>query len=546
MMNNNIILDQRYNSFGLSDLRNAISNDIEEIMNNFKGNRGQIAVLKHLPRIGKTYGLLNYLNNTPNICALYASDVIEQIDQISSNFSKVRVIKGAAKVCPLFKDDESLNYLFSSKFKRNIACVLCPQFKGCIYWEQFNYPEKDVILAVAKESLPNQRIHSSFDFIVFDEDMTKSRVIEPYFPKNIPADFLNSLQYGEMVLDLYLELEYLIDEKEVIDEDGLRYFKGESTLLGSNKVLKVTLKEYDQMNSTEKKNFNNVLPFISNLHLSYEWVERCYKIGEYRNRLFTPYIHSAFDLLKEYGCNLIIANATFDEDIFNLLRGQYKTVLPEISSISGFPIENKGSSFFNYNMLGRSCSRTGLDNYGEEIFSIVESISNFCRNNEVKSGLITFPEYEDDFIDSFDVVDHFVAHRGKNDFDDVGLLVILGTYNIPRQAILAHNYAISGEYLNKKQIEEWENDYINGCRVSVPKYAPYRKTKMYKLHEEHLQAILRSGAHTKSGKAVVNFGYAPMDVKDIFTYKTFNSKRQLINGYLTRMSSKKRRKNKKR
>ena len=56
----------------------------------------------------------------------------------------------------------------------------------------------------------------------------------------------------------------------------------------------------------------------------------------------------------------------------------------------------------------------------------------------------------------------------------------------------------------------------------------FNRIKLYKLNEEHQQAIFRSGAHVHSRKLVVSFGYVPEGVENILTYHTFSNRNQLI------------------
>ncbi len=528
----------------LSDFQLSASNDIKSVIKDIEGLNSQIVVLKHLPRSGKTYTLLEYLNNS-NSFSLYVSDVHEQMEQLTTNFDKMWVIKGASKMCPLLKEDHApfwvkkyFGHGNNGKLKRNIPCILCDQ-KDCEYNKQFDFPEANATVTIAKESLVNPRIVSAYDHIIIDEKMDKANLIQPYCP-TFKEDALLSFDYALEIYEVYEEIKNLIDNKSIIEErEYLEKLKTDAKFISSKKVLGKTIYEIRDLDNNEL--VKDVVPFLANLGSTINWMEKCYDINEYRDRFHVPYIHYAFDMLREYGSNLIFANATFDEGIYNLLKNQYKYDLPEIRTIMDKPIENKNSYLLHYNNLGRSCSRSGLKGSAEgsigyfpQIFKMIESIHRFCQKRGLRSGIITFSEYEDCFSD-FNVVDHFVAHRGKNDFDEVDVLVILGTFNIPRLALLDKHYAISGEYLDKKYLENdyWKTKDINGCKIAISKHKGLMNTKLFLLYDEHLQAILRSGAHINDKKVVIVFGYVPDGTEKMFSYKKFDSTKQLINGYLT-------------
>lgn len=548
----NTIFNPVYTFFGASEYQLKVSNDIKNTIKDLESKEGQIVVLKYLPRLGKTYTLLDYLNNSENTFSLYVSDVHEQMGQMAQNFEKMWVIKGAAKICPLLNDLDTpkkrkneLEYLFSGHLKKNLACRFCKFISSCEYTKQFDFPENDVIVTIAKESLVNTRIYNKFDYIIFDESMVKASLIEPTIPE-IDIDAFGNIKHGYNLLEAYEELKKSVDSTTVIDDrDLLRTFKEDADYVGSDKVLKDTLNEYWRMDAREREKAKGVIPFMTNLYQTVEWAQRCCDVGEYRPTHYKPYIHNAFDLLRKYDSNLILANATFDKQIYDYLKSQYLYELPELRVVCDLPIENKNSFLLHYvTPRGRSCSREGLKNYRREIFPMVEAIPRFCQKRGLKSGLITFQEYEDSFPD-FDVVDHFVAHRGKDDFDDVDVLTILGTFNISRYDYLLYNYCITGEYLPLNALKEWFTEIIGISKVSVPVHDMFRVTRMYHLYEEHMQALLRSGAHIKDGRVVISFGYVPQDVKNMFKYEKFMKTKQLINGYLMNFYDEKRRKKKK-
>ncbi len=545
MVNNNI-KDNRYRLFGDSQHQKTTSNNIKEVINDLKSSYKEIVVLNHLPRLGKTHTLLEYLNNSENTLSPYVSDVHEQMNQMAVKFDKMHVIQGAAKICPKLNDKNTsiedknqLKFFFGGQFKRNLACRYCSIRKSCIYNKQFNFPENDLILTIAKESLPNPRIQTAFDFIIFDENMVKAAPIEPTLPE-IQTNLINTLNYGAQIAFAYDNIKLISDSSFTLEDDEIiKMLEEDAEYLGSDGILRKTIQDLNSLDFEERKKVGGVLPFMANLYQTVEWAKKCYETGEYRPKHYRPYLHYAFDILDKYGSNLIIANATFKQSIYDRLENQYTHKLPQIKKIINTPVINKNSYLLNYrHPQGRSCSRSGLKEYGEELSKIIHTITRFCNKKGLKTGLITFPEYEDDFPD-FDVTDHFVAHRGKNDFDDVDVLTILGTYNMPRIGVLNKNYAITGEYLPINSLKNWKTETINGAKISVPTLNTFRDTRLYLLYDEHLQTILRSGAHIQDQKTVINFGYIPSGVETLLTYKSFTTYRQLTNGYLTKIYSQK-------
>lgn len=67
--------------------------------------------------------------------------------------------------------------------------------------------------------------------------------------------------------------------------------------------------------------------------------------------------------------------------------------------------------------------------------------------------------------------------------------------------------------------------HINGSRITLTDNKLLNELKLYKLNEEHEQAIFRSGAHVQNGKIVIVFGYVPEDVTNILEYSKFSTER---------------------
>lgn len=327
----------------------------------------------------------------------------------------------------------------------------------------------------------------------------------------------------------------------IINDEYLSDLSREVTFLKSRKVANKTCNDLNELEFEEPEK-KLIIEFIAKLNSSLDWIIKCKQFEVFRSLFYIPYLHYGFDLQNKYGSNIILSNATFDNNIYNYITNQYPKPLPEIKTTLNYPIMNTKSYLLHYVYSGRSCSKTGLKDYAKDLFPIVRSVLKFCNNKRgLITGLITHKEYENYFRDNqfdFDVKDHFIGHRGKNDFDKVDLLVIFGTYNIPRIAYLMNNYAITGEYLHQNTLKEWKPVTINNVQISAPVNDKFKATRLYQLYDEHTQAIFRSGAHLSPNKTVISFGYVPPGVEKMLNYYQFTNTHQLI-GKLTSIYKKK-------
>ena len=167
--------------------------------------------------------------------------------------------KRSHKFCPLLNEENNqLKYFFNKKFKQNIACILCNQYNECPYQKQFDFPKNNAIITIAKQSLPNKKVHSAFDLIIYDEDMLKANIIEPYFPK-LDMEILEQLSYGSNIETIQSELKTLIENKSIIEGwEYINALKEEAAILRSKKAL---LKTRDELKEIQKEKTSEILPF---------------------------------------------------------------------------------------------------------------------------------------------------------------------------------------------------------------------------------------------------------------------------------------------
>jgi hypothetical protein len=172
-------------------------------------------------------------------------------------------------------------------------------------------------------------------------------------------------------------------------------------------------------------------------------------------------------------------------------------------------------------------AKINTSTYSPEIFDMVFSILAHCKKLGMKTGVITFKSAIALFKDKADVIGYFGGHQGSNEFDNIDLLLILGTFNLNPGAVYLKYQCITQTFTADKN-DTWNNyHHINGMRIRYSDNEQLNKVKTYKLNEEHGQAIYRSGAHVHDDKIVICFGFVPQGVENTLTYSTFKSKRGL-------------------
>ena len=171
---------------------------------------------------------------------------------------------------------------------------------------------------------------------------------------------------------------------------------------------------------------------------------------------------------------------------------------------------------------------------GKEILDMVEKTIKFSQNNNLKIGLITYKKLMDDTINHFDgkldEISYFGGHQGSKKFDNVDVLIIVGTYHINKSGLYQKHYIVNNEYLadNPAKWGGKSNKIINGIQINLSDNEGLNLVKLYKLNEEHQQAIFRSGAHINPGKLVVCFGFVPEGIEQDLTYRKFRNVNSLL------------------
>lgn len=491
-------------------------------------------------RIGKSTTAIGYYKNIP--CqVLYTSDRHEQIREIGKG-EKFKHWYGLDKICEK-RDDKFIGALIDMKLPASVVCQYCNK-TSCKYNNQFTVPS-NVIVCAPKEYLATVYVDEPWDAIIFDENIDKAKKIEPTHPP-IPKETFEkyNVEYGyELYKYIGEAIKIAPDEKELptLRQYGNICATTIKSVIGKIKAENVKLRK----DSPE----SNLLIYLNKLSNTIEYISYAVKYGP-RNHFFKPYLHYAFDLRKRYNSRIIILNTSLEKWVYEDIAKQYKHRLPKPIYYS-YDLVNKSSLLLDYQSNKRICNRKGIISespngsvlggiYGSEILEMVKRSISFANNKGLKVGIITFLELEDylnqQFKDKVNVISHFRGHQGSNKYDDVDLLIVIGTFHINPKGLYQAHYIITGEYLEADNPIDfrYKRIIINGKQIHKSDHQKLHEVKLYKLKEEHEQAIFRSGAHVLPGKIVINFGFVPEGLEEKLNHKIFKNKEQL-QGYFSQI-----------
>lgn len=585
----NIILDKPYRSFGdsVQDLKEQFRTEWIDFLFKHTTTFGNVLLNSAPNRIGKTITTLKFFHDESEVGegaewtesyprTLYLADRHRQINEVDKTLEDMgldyfREWYGIQHLCPR-KEEPLHKFLIKNHVTSGVICQNCYLKKSCSYWNQFKVG-KGYIVGAPKEFLPSKHIQKKqWENIVVDEVLDKARKIYPTCPK-IPEEVFKMFGISDSLY--YLDYETVQDFTENIHEyqslqkdiektrgtpfgldynliyqldakrEQLDYLKNECGVNQYHVLNKLTNILRKESNLTDEPGFYNLMEFYNKLNTTVEWLEYCFRHG-FRPHFYKPYLDDVFDLQGKYRSNIIILNTSLDRPIFDRLTKKqqiYSTNLHEFT----FNIKNKDSLLLHYNMFNRSCSKGNLfetdevgkilnDNdglpivkkgYGKDVIEMAKNTTEYGRERDLMTGVISFKRGVNLFQPYADVVGYFGGHQGSNAFDDVDLLVIVGTYHLNQTALYHKHYIIHNEFLGDNPAKWNHSRYINGLRINLSDNEKLNQVKLYKLYEEHQQAIFRSGANVYPGKMVVVFGYVPLGVEEVLDYRTFNSIRGL-------------------
>lgn len=308
------------------------------------------------------------------------------------------------------------------------------------------------------------------------------------------------------------------------------------------KALKKLVRFLRDDNSMIPKDLENLLIFFNGFKGTIKWLEYC-SAYEFRTHYYEPYLQKVLNLRYHYQSDVIILNTSLKREIYDSLTSNYSnngSLVPPLEF--SYPLINKRSLLLHYNHHGRSCSKGKMfetdeygnvqydqegnpltKGYGNQIRAIVLSIADYCKSNNLSVGIISFKGTKAAFDNYCDVFSHFGGHQGSNTFDHVEVLLIVGTYHLNPRALYQKHYIIHKEFLKENKATWNIHKTINGIRVRLTDNEKLNQVKLYKLNEEHEQAIFRSGAHVEDGKIIIAFGYVPEGVEEKLDYRVINS-----------------------
>lgn len=502
-------------------------------------------LIVNLPnRFGKTVTTLNYFNDHKGK-VLYLSDRHEQIKEIEDG-GKFTHWYGLEQICER-KDDKFIDSLIKNGLHANIVCRFCNE-KNCRYKQQFNIPN-DVIVVAPKQFIQTKYVTDDiWDAVILDENIENGKKINYVYPK-IPEEIFDSYYVDyEFYKEVGAYLKNPPNNKSMLNKlrmDGFGCAADIKTIIGMDQS------KNNQIGSQPHE--RNLISYLNNIGDTIEWISYASKYGAMEH-YYKPYLHYAFDLRKENKSKIIILNTSIEKWIYEQIAGRYDYPLPE-PIYYNLSFNNKESLLLDYSNSNRSCNKGAITEtkgffsskrhffggkYGSSIIEMVSRAISYANNKGLKVGIITYKDLLDDIINKFSgkfhIISYFGGHQGSNKFDDVDILIIIGTYHINPLGLYQTHYKITNEYLkhrpaNMRALKE----IINGKQIYLSDNDAFNKVKLYKLNEEHEQAIYRSGAHIKPGKIVINFGFVPEGVEKTLTYKQFKSKEQLL-GFLSRLN----------
>lgn len=517
-MVNNTLLDNRYRLLGRTtpaeQFRKEWADYIEN--NDMKGS----LILNNAPnRIGKTITTLKSLEKTDSKI-LYLADRHKHITEVEETLHNPRMVHwwGLRKLCQQ-KDNPSYNFLIENNVPAGFTCNSCIYKKECPYWTQWHINE-DSIVGAPKELLPTKYIsQNEWDYIIFDEIIDKAQRIEPYC-QPIKNEIIDTLGLQGLQVT-YEVINTTIQDQSVLDPDTLEYLN--TDLQEINRYFLPNVVNQIKHGERFGKDIIPVLGFMSRFRGTLEWLELCTEHG-FKTHFYKPYLYDVLDLQNQYNSSVILLNTSLKNQFYEKMVSNYQYELPTVVEFP-FHFQNKNSLLLHYNYKERSCSRKALKTYGAGIYHMVKQLLKYGQEKSLKTGIITFQDLIPSFKGDADVTSYFGGHQGSNTFDNVDLLIILGTYHINPQGLYQKYYMLTNQLL-KEEPATWDKfKHINGNRITLTDNVLLNELKLYKLDEEHGQAIFRSGAHVQNGKIVIAFGYVPEYVTNILEYNKFSTER---------------------
>lgn len=553
-MDNISIVDDLYNSCGFKP--NKIQEQFQKdwkssLKENISFDGSGKVILNNAPnRIGKTTTTLKWLDEK-EAKVLYLADRHNHIEEVETFIGDDKFVHwyGLEQLCQIGTNPNT-HFLLENGVPPKLVCRDCSNKKTCLYWKQWKIGDNSIVGA-PKELIPTKHVQNKkWDVIVFDELVDKAKKIEGYIPE-LSEDIFKRFGIQYLYNTTYLSMK-LIGENKDFSKDNIALLKSFVPEISSS-LQKVVKQIKDTEELKKYKDVPKLIKWLSRYGDTLDWADHCSKFG-YRTKYYKPYLYYVLDLVNKHESDVVILNTSLQKRFYNFMVENYDKDLPELKEFK-FTVQNKDSVLLHYNKRNRSFSKGILfeedkngnihinkEDYGVETYEMAKQIINFCKKRNLKVGVLTYKSAEQFFWDIADSVSYFGGHQGSNQLDDVDVLLIYGTFNINPKGLYKKYYMIKNEFLGDNHAKWNKSRYINGCRLLFSDNEPLNEIKLYKLNEEHGQAIFRSGAHVQKNKIVIVFGFVPFGVENILDYRTFYTAigaRTSISKHLKKVKNKK-------
>jgi len=399
-----------------------------------------ITVLALQPEAGKTEAFIKYCeaNQNQNIAyfAPYHS-LLNEVEQRLEGASNVIHWYGKKNICQLYKDkDPFLIALIENGLTTRFYCESCKLSDECGYKShinQFDFSRPSIILA----PLEYIKKHADkFDAIFVDEFVIKSYAYSLPEKKDIreAIRILRNFEKLPIFDDLCNELKIIEYPNGLTDIGPISRMELAEKL---NEMNLTNLRDIFQRGMS-KSNIDDfellakVLKDINNLADFLKW-KQIYRDSEgYEkdlNTYYDPYIYKLFELAESKP--IIIMDATFNEELFeDLLRGYDGEFGINNFDINVYKtsIQNKDSVIYRVNPTAwyPKSSIIYHEQINIDLINSVKKLYKFYTKIGKKVGIITIKDIKEQIFNGFETL-HYRNLRGKNEFENFDVLILLGT-----------------------------------------------------------------------------------------------------------------------
>ena len=439
--------------FNPHDLQGKTLAEVRKELKDIKFDNG-ITVLALQPEVGKTETFIKYCeaNKDKNIAYFALNhDLLDEVEKrIKEKIPSSNVIhwKGKRILCRLYKEDGFIKTLIDSGLPIYDICRDCHLLKECQpkeHRKQFIY-QKPAILLAPLEYIKGHA--GEFDIVFVDEMITKCYAYSLPDEKEVTkaVSILGGFENSPALKKLLnvIKNSDKFDEPDLIELRRIFWRGLNKSLLNCN---------LDDFKSSAKvlSGINKSIEFL-------KWRDIYKKSDSYEKSLktyFEPYIYKLFELAESIP--IVLMDATFNEELFeDLLQGyDGEFVIKNNFDVNIYysHVENKESVIYRVNptyWYPKSSATSG-------IIQDIKKLYNIQVKKDKKVGIITFKDIELQF-EGFRIL-HYGNLRGKNEFENDDVLILLGTYQLnPIGIIKEHNELYLTDLSESTKVIEFDTD----------------------------------------------------------------------------------------